>query len=204
VESLQEEIERPLGVQVRNLFQRFTRLQASGGLLLLASIVFFAALAIAERLQTPAQRLEHALTPWATFVVLPLFALANAGVALQGDAGQLLQGPVALGTLAGLVVGKPLGVSLFAWLAVRLKLAEMPESVSPRQLFSASWLAGIGFTMSLFLANAAFEGDVALQAVKLSVLLASSLAGVVGATFLWLTSAELRAATPLAGTPSAS
>jgi len=190
VESLQEEIERPLGVQVRNLFQRFTRLQASGGLLLLASIVFFAALAIAERLQTPAQRLEHALTPWATFVVLPLFAPANAGVAL--------------GTLAGLVVGKPLGVSLFAWLAVRLKLAEMPESVSPRQLFSASWLAGIGFTMSLFLANAAFEGDVALQAVKLSVLLASSLAGVVGATFLWLTSAELRAATPLAGTPSAS
>lgn len=143
---------------------------------------------ITDRIQSPAQTLEHNLHPWSTYVILPIFALANAGIALSSDALGNLTEPVSLGILLGLVVGKPVGISVMSWLAVRSGIAEMPGGVGWRQFFGASCLAGIGFTMSLFITNSAFD-DVSLQAMaKLSILVASMIAAVLGTTLLLLTS----------------
>jgi NhaA family Na+:H+ antiporter len=132
-----------------------------------------------ERAQAPMLRLEHALHPWVSFVVMPVFALANAGVSLGGAVGALGH-PVSLGVLAGLVVGKQAGITLFAWLAVRGGLAALPAGVTWRHVYGAAWLGGIGFTMSLFVAGLAFgEGDL-LPAAKVGILGASAVAGVVG------------------------
>jgi NhaA family Na+:H+ antiporter len=146
--------------------------------------------AIAERMQTPAQRLEHTLTPWATYLVLPIFALANAGVALSGNIVEVLTSPVSLGIIAGLVLGKSVGLSLFSWLAIKIGIAEMPSRVTWPQLFSATWLAGIGFTMSLFIANAAFDTAPLLATAKISILIASLLSGTIGFALLILTSSR--------------
>ena len=140
--------------------------------------------AIAERIQTPAQRLEHSITPWATYLVLPIFALANAGVALEGNIVEALAGPLALGILLGLVLGKPIGVSLFTWLAVKIGIAEMPSRVTWLQLISAAFLAGIGFTMSLFITNSAFTSPQLISTAKISILVASLLAGLMGSILL--------------------
>jgi NhaA family Na+:H+ antiporter len=135
---------------------------------------------ITDRMQSPAQRLERDLGPWATYFILPVFALANAGVNLSLDSSSELFGPISLGIIAGLVLGKPVGITLFSWLAVRFGLAEMPSNVTWQQLFGASWLAGIGFTMSLFIANSAFEDPALLTQAKIGILAASILAGLVG------------------------
>ena len=141
---------------------------------------------VADRMQSPAQRLEHTLLPWTTYLILPIFALANAGVALQFD--QSLLGPVSVGILLGLVLGKPLGITLFAWIAVRLGLADLPRNVSLRQIFSASWLAGIGFTMSLFIAGNAFGIDAELlDEAKAGILVASLVAGIIGYILTYFT-----------------
>jgi NhaA family Na+:H+ antiporter len=143
---------------------------------------------ITDRIQSPAQSLEHNLHPWSTYVILPIFALANAGIVLSGDALNNLASPVSLGILFGLVVGKPLGITALSWLAVRIGLAEMPGGVSWGQFFGASCLAGIGFTMSLFITSAAFD-DAAIQAIaKLSILVASMIAAGLGTTLLLMTS----------------
>ncbi len=141
---------------------------------------------VADRMQSPAQRLEHNLHPWTTYVVLPIFALANAGVTLQFDLN--LFGPVSLGIVLGLLVGKPLGISLLTWLAVRLNLAELPSDVGWPELISTSFLAGIGFTMSLFIASAAFKDAALLAEAKLGILIASVLAGILGSVLLIVTS----------------
>lgn len=152
---------------------------------------------IADRMQSPAQHLEDALQPWSTYLILPIFALANAGVALGGTGSVSLSHPVSLGIIAGLVVGKPLGISLFSWVAVRLGLAEKPGGVSWRQFVSASCLAGIGFTIALFFAGAAFD-DPALQAgAKLAILLGSIMACLVGCILLVLSSPNPRETTPV-------
>lgn len=143
---------------------------------------------IAERMQPPALRLERELTPWSTYLILPLFALANAGVSLSSGGGAGILSPVGLGIILGLVLGKPLGITLFSWLSVRLGLAEMPEGVTWRQLFSASWLAGIGFTISLFIAGTAFPQPEVSAAAKLAILSASVLAALAGWLLLSLTS----------------
>lgn len=134
---------------------------------------------IAERLESPLQRLERTLHPWTTYVVVPIFALANAGVDLRGDLLGALLSPISLGIMLGLVVGKSTGIMLLSWLTVRLGLADLPDGVSWRQLFSTSWLAGIGFTMSLFIAGTEFAGG-ALEASKVGILAASLLSGVIG------------------------
>jgi NhaA family Na+:H+ antiporter len=139
---------------------------------------------IAERIQSPLQRLERSLTPWATYLIIPLFALANAGVALSEDIGATLASPISLGIILGLVVGKSFGITLFSWLAVRLGIAEMPTGVGWRRLFGVSWLAGIGFTMSLFIASSAFDDPTHLDTAKLSILIASLLAAAIGLAFL--------------------
>lgn len=134
-----------------------------------------------ERSQSPLHRLEHALHPVVTFAVLPLFALMNAGVAVSGSLGS-----VSLGVLAGLVLGKPLGVVGGAWLAVRSGLAALPAGVRWPHMLGAGLLAGIGFTMSLFVANLAFkEGSPLLTQAKLGVLLASVIAALLGLFWLW-------------------
>jgi len=147
---------------------------------------------IAERMQSPAQHLERALQPWSTYLILPLFALANAGVSLEGNGSVGLLNPVSLGIILGLVLGKPLGITLFSWAAVRLGLAEKPGGVGWRQFFSASCLAGIGFTIALFFASSAFD-DAEIQATaKLSILLASVLASVIGSLLLSFSSPGFR------------
>ncbi|HET8701310.1 MAG TPA: Na+/H+ antiporter NhaA [Nitrococcus sp.] len=134
---------------------------------------------VVERMLSPAQRLERNLQPWSSYLILPLFALANAGITLSAGAFDPLH-PVTLGVVLGLVVGKPLGITLGAWLAVRARLAEKPEEITWGQLAGAACLCGIGFTMSIFIASAAFTGFTALALMKLSVMLASVLAGVIG------------------------
>jgi NhaA family Na+:H+ antiporter len=146
--------------------------------------------AIAERMQTPAQRLEHSVTPWATYLVLPLFALANAGVAFSGNILESLYNPISLGIIAGLVLGKSLGLTLFSWLAIKVGIAAMPSRVTWPQLFSATWLAGIGFTMSLFITNSAFDSPSLLATAKISILLASLLSATIGVALLALTTSQ--------------
>ena len=137
-----------------------------------------------ERTQPPLQRLEHALHPWVTFAIMPLFALANAGVPLSGDLRKLVVQPVTLGVIIGLMVGKSLGVTIAAWLAVRLRLASLPPNVSWQYIHGAGWLAGIGFTMSLFMAGLSFSDDTQLTEAKLGILTASLGAGLIGSIIL--------------------
>lgn len=135
-----------------------------------------------ERAQSPLHRLEHALHPFVTFLVLPVFALVNAGVPVTAGG----FGTVSLGVLLGLVLGKPLGVVGGAWLAVRLGLASLPRRVTWMHMVGAGLLAGIGFTMSLFVSNLAFGDAALLTQAKLGVLLASVVAAILGAGWLLL------------------
>ena len=132
------------------------------------------------KLEPPLHELEHTLHPWVVFAIMPLFALANAGVPLDGNIVEALSTPVALGTMAGLVFGKQIGITLFSWLAVRLGASELPESTSWHHLYGVGWLAGIGFTMSLFITDLAFSSTALVDAAKLGIFAASLVAGVVG------------------------
>ncbi|MDP9485309.1 MAG: Na+/H+ antiporter NhaA [Actinomycetota bacterium] len=138
------------------------------------------------KLEPPLHELEHALHPWVAFAVMPLFALANAGVVvLGGDVAATLLNPVSLGILAGLVFDKQLGVTLFAWLAVKSGVSELPRGITWRHVYGAGWLAGIGFTMSLLISDLAFPDVPPLvDAAKLGILVASVIAGAVGWTIL--------------------
>jgi NhaA family Na+:H+ antiporter len=129
--------------------------------------------------QTPLQRMEAALHPWASFAIMPIFAFANAGVPI-GSVASDVPASIPLGIALGLVLGKPLGITVFSWLAVRLRAAELPAGVSWAHIHGASWLAGIGFTMALFIAGLAFKGSHALDMAKLAVLGASVVAGSAG------------------------
>lgn len=133
----------------------------------------------ASEVGTPLQRLEHGLHPWVTAVVLPTFALANAGVTIEGGTTTLLS-PVSLGISAGLLIGKPVGVMLASWLVLRAGLATMPAGLTWQHLIGTGFLAGIGFTMSLFIEGLAF-GKTPLDApAKIGILAASALAGTIG------------------------
>ena len=131
--------------------------------------------------------LEHALHPWTSFVVVPIFALVNAGVSLTGgDISNALSSPVTLGIVAGLVVGKLAGISLFAYAAQRIGFAELPEGVPGRQILGAAAIAGIGFTVSLFIAELAFDEAALIDEAKVGILVASVLAAGLGALVLRL------------------
>jgi NhaA family Na+:H+ antiporter len=146
---------------------------------------------IAERIQSPLQRLERMLNPWVAYLIVPIFAFANAGVDVRGNLLAALTSPLGLGIMAGLVLGKPLGITLFAWLAVRLRIAQLPFGVTWPLLFGASWLAGIGFTMALFIASSAFrDSPELLAAAKMAILTASLLASVLGFVLVTLTSSS--------------
>ncbi|MCL6536859.1 MAG: Na+/H+ antiporter NhaA [Armatimonadetes bacterium] len=133
----------------------------------------------ALRVQSPLQRLEHRLHYFVAFFVMPIFALANAGVALGGEGGLNWTSRVIWGIALGLLIGKPLGITLFSWLAVRLGLAQLPQGISFVHIVGVGFLAGIGFTMALFIAGLAFRGD-ELNYAKLGILAGSALAGAIG------------------------
>jgi NhaA family Na+:H+ antiporter len=135
---------------------------------------------LSEQAQAPLLTMEHRLHGVVAFAIMPLFALANAGVRLSGDVGTAFAAPVTIGVLLGLVIGKPIGITLLSWLAVRSHAAMLPAGVSWRALHGLSWLGGIGFTMSLFIAGLAFDASPLLQQAKLGILAASVVAGVTG------------------------
>ena len=143
----------------------------------------------AHDVQAPLQRLEFSLHPVTIFLILPLFAFANAGIRLvDNDMGELLLSPVSLGIILGLVIGKQFGITAFSYLAVKLRLAWLPAGVSWKQLYGVSILGGIGFTMSLFIADLAFENNaLLLEEAKAAILVASLITGIWGALFLFLT-----------------
>lgn len=129
---------------------------------------------------TPVVRLEHALHPWVAFLVMPVFAFANAGIPLAGIEWADLIAPLPLGIALGLFVGKQLGVFLFTWAPVQLGIATRPPGTTWRHLYGASLLAGIGFTMSLFIGTLAFDAAEHAVGVRLGVLAGSFFSGVLG------------------------
>ena len=146
--------------------------------------------AIHDRIESPADKLLHAVEPWSSYLVLPVFALANAGIVLSTD---LITGHerLMLAIVLGLVVGKPAGMLLMAYLATRLGIAVKPAAYSWRQLAGAGALAGIGFTMSLYIAAKAFPDPQEFAAAKLAVFVASLLAGVIGTALLVSSAAKV-------------
>lgn len=138
----------------------------------------------AEQAQTPLQRFEHILHPWVSYFIMPIFALANAGVQVKSDLLSVFVQPVTLGIMAGLVLGKQIGVFLAGFLAVKLKWADLPSGMTWRRLYGLSWLAGIGFTMSLFIASLAFGDSEFLSSAKTGILIASLVSGMAGAVIL--------------------
>ena len=139
--------------------------------------------AIHDRIESPAAKLLRTIEPWSSYAILPLFALANAGVLVGMDA-FAGHGGLMWGIVLGLVLGKPVGIALSAWLAVRLGWAEKPDAYSWRQLCGAGALAGIGFTMSLFIAGQAFTGADVFAAAKIAIFLASIAAAILGTLIL--------------------
>jgi NhaA family Na+:H+ antiporter len=135
-------------------------------------------------MESPADRILHSLTPWSSYFVLPLFALANAGIPFMFD---LNEGDtqLMLAIFFGLVVGKPLGIFTGAWLADRSNFADKPSAYTWRQLLGAATLAGMGFTMSLFFAGRAFPDPNDFSAAKIAIFLASLTAGILGTFILY-------------------
>ncbi|WP_040890143.1 Na+/H+ antiporter NhaA [Vibrio ezurae] len=131
---------------------------------------------------SPLKHLEHALHPWSAFFILPIFAFANAGVSLEGISLSTLGSTLPMGIALGLLLGKPLGIFTFSWLAVKSGVAKLPKGIDFRHIFAVSVLCGIGFTMSMFIASLAFTGanaDFNTHA-RLGILMGSSIAAVLG------------------------
>ena len=139
--------------------------------------------AIYRRIESPADKLLRLSERWSSYVVLPIFALANAGVILSLDAFHG-QSRLMLAIIMGLVVGKPVGIFLASWLAVRFRIASKPDDYTWPQLAGAGALAGIGFTMSLFIAGEAFPDPANFAAAKIAIFIASIIAGVIGTVML--------------------
>ncbi|MBK5276147.1 MAG: Na+/H+ antiporter NhaA [Desulfuromonadales bacterium] len=130
--------------------------------------------------RSPSYKLQHFLHKPVTFIIMPLFALANTGIALTGNWIEGLATPNCLGIFAGLFFGKPLGITLFSILAVKLGLSQLPSDVFWRHIIGAGFLGGIGFTMSIFITMLAFNNPEIVQISKISILLSSLVAGTVG------------------------
>ena len=138
-----------------------------------------------QNTESPAERVTRKLNDWVAFLVLPLFALANAGVTFSSEGLRpLLHSPVAWGVFLGLVLGKPIGILTTCWLTVKLDLARIPPSIRWSQLAGVSVLAGIGFTVSLFIGGLSFAGPMPLDKAKTAILLASLISGMMGFVLL--------------------
>lgn len=145
----------------------------------------FAMITNARQVLPPLHRIETVLHPWAAFFIIPVFALANAGIEIHGGIGDAVKGNVSLGIIAGLVIGKPLGITLFAFMACKVGIAALPRGVTWRHIAGAGMLGGIGFTMAIFIANLAYESNAYnLEHAKLAILIASAISAVGGAFIL--------------------
>ena len=136
---------------------------------------------------SPLQNLEHSIAPWVNFIILPIFAFANAGVSFSGMKLNLLWDPVTLGIILGLFFGKQIGVMLFTYVGSLLKVCKLPSDISWAQYYGLSLVTGIGFTMSLFIGSLAFTDPEYQTSVRLGVLIASLLAGILGYLTLRIT-----------------
>lgn len=139
---------------------------------------------VSQDAHTPLQKLEHHLHPITSFFILPLFALANAGIKVEGKLIDLIFSPVSLGIMAGLVLGKTIGITGFSWLAIKFKLARLPEGAGWKELIGASMMAGIGFTMSIFVAELAFSDPAIIQTAKIGIFAASFISAILGLSLL--------------------
>lgn len=139
---------------------------------------------LCENVQSPLHRIEHGMQTVVTFIILPLFALINAGVAIDTTIAASLASPVSLGIMFGLFVGKQIGVTLAAVLSVRFGIADLPANVDFKQVYGVSILCGIGFTMALFVGHLAFQDAVSLDIAKLSILIGSAISAIVGSLVL--------------------
>ena len=133
--------------------------------------------------EKPLHDFEHILAPWSSFIILPLFAFANAGVSFEGLNFTMLSSPLLLAIALGLIIGKPVGVFSFSYISVKLGLAKLPNGVNFKQIFAVALLCGIGFTMSMFLASLAFEadaGETINTLSRLGILLGSTISAIIG------------------------
>ena len=137
-----------------------------------------------EDANTPLQKLEHALHPVSAYFILPIFALSNAGVHIKGNIFEMLLHPISLGIIGGLIIGKFLGITLFSRIFIKLKLGRLPEGVSWQHLYGMAFLAGIGFTMSMFISDLGFQDESYKEIAKVGILAASLIAGVIGLSIL--------------------
>jgi NhaA family Na+:H+ antiporter len=137
-----------------------------------------------EEVQSPLHRFEHALQPYVAFLVMPIFAMANAGVRIEGNIVNALVSPVGLGVSLGLIFGKQIGIFSFVWIAVKTKMAALPKNVSWGMIYGTTWLCAIGFTMALFISSLAFTTNEPLVISKIAILFASSLSAIVGLILL--------------------
>ncbi|MDE9450493.1 Na+/H+ antiporter NhaA [Aliiroseovarius sp. Z3] len=168
-----------VAAQTAKLFERDKQIGSEN---IVAAPTFMQLQTIMDRLGAPGVHVRHALENWINFLVLPLFAFFNTGLLITADSVHFTA-PESLGTILGLVVGKPLGIFLFVYVAAKLGLGRLSSEINLMQVLGAGCLAGVGFTMSIFIANSAFTG-IQLESVKLSVLLASVIAAVLGSVIL--------------------
>jgi NhaA family Na+:H+ antiporter len=144
-----------------------------------------------HKVQSPLQHLEHNLHGWVAYVIIPIFAFANAGIIFDFTADVDLS--LALIIAGCLVTGKCIGIPLFTWISIRLGLAELPDGVNFGQVIGVGFLAGVGFTMSIFIANLAYAGDSALiNSAKIGILLGSVVAAVTGYLVLRMARSSIR------------
>ncbi len=141
-----------------------------------------------DKAHTPLQKLEHALHPLTAYFILPVFALSNAGVHIDGKIIDMLIHPISLGIIVGLVLGKFIGISLLSKLVVKLKISQLPQGVSWNQIYGVAFLAGIGFTMSMFISDLAFKDDSFKQIAKVGIMAASAISAIIGMLWLGLSS----------------
>ena len=137
--------------------------------------------------ERPLHDFEHILAPWSSFVILPLFAFANAGVSFDGIDVSMISSPLLLAIACGLIIGKPVGIFGFSYISVKLGLAKLPDGINFKQIFAVAVLCGIGFTMSMFLASLAFDADAGESVNTLSrlgILLGSTVSATLGYLFL--------------------
>lgn len=141
------------------------------------------------RYASPLQHMEHKLHPWSVYFILPLFAFANAGVSLDGIGGDMLLSQVPLGIMLGLFLGKPIGISVISWLALRLRIVRLPDGIHFGHILAVSVLCGIGFTMSMFISGLAFGDDAAEYMIlsRLGILVGSTMAALCGYLVLYFT-----------------
>lgn len=130
--------------------------------------------------RSPLERLEKGLHRYSAFLIMPLFALANTCITIHADVLTVFAESISLGIIAGLVIGKPAGILLFTWIAVKTNLAKLPSAVSMRKILGVGFLGGIGFTMSIFIALLAFSDPALQSTAKIAILTASFLAGIIG------------------------